>query len=438
MTKRFPMIYIPIEVRSREFDGKALLAAMLAKRGYGVVIGSQWQLLNNLDCVPAGTLFVKSFNSYFHNPMRVAKDLGYRVLVLEEELLAHTEKSAIKNFCSTGIFDLPDVILANSQFEKETLTEFSGGRVKIEVAGNPRVEIIKPAYQEFFTPDVEALRARFGDFVLINTNFAVVNTHWASLQEVTDIHVKAGFVNLDDPASVQAWEDQIEFETLNKAAILTAIRELCRRRPDQKIVLRPHPGEAVSRWDGVFADLPNVSVVKEGAHVPWTLACQMLLHTSCTTGFEAYVAGKAALSLTAKPNWISQSFISNRLNPFFTDPIKLVDAAQAYLETGQLTTEGQLSRADAVRFVSNIGEKDGLQRTLGLLTDDLPKPRGKMPPPVLQRHVVASKEATKFSMSLQEFGEIIQRMTGVIGRKPELAGTQIGEGLFYLNRAHDA
>ena len=100
---------------------------------------------------------------------------------------------------------------------------------------------------------------------------------------------------------MQTWQDYLDFEDANQTAMHTAIRELARRRPKQHIIVRPHPGEDLKRWDGLFGECPNVKVIREGAHLPWTMACRLLLHTSCTTGFEAQVAGKVAFSLVHEP-----------------------------------------------------------------------------------------------------------------------------------------
>lgn len=431
MVKRSPVVYIPIEFGAREFDGKALLAATLAKRGYCVLFGEQWTIGTNFARLPPGAALFKSFNALHRPAMAAARAAGHHVHVLEEELLAHTEAKAIGNFCTEGIFKVPEVIIANGEFEKATLVGFGASAARVEVAGNPRIDILKPAFRAFYQREVDAIRARFGRFVLVNTNFGTVNSFCVDLDEVTRIHVQAGFVKPHDPDSIAAWNDQIEFEQLNKAAIISAVKDLCRRRPDLTVVIRPHPAEDLARWNGVFAALPRVSVVREGPHVPWTLACDLLLHTSCTTGFEAHVAGRNALSLVAKPNWISRSFISNRLNPMFDDPAMLAEAASAALETGAVA-EGSLGRAGAEHYVWNIGERNSGNRLATVLTRELPGPRGKVALPALEIFKRQPQHKAKFSLSLAACGDAVGRIFGIIGQPPPLTLDQIGDSLFYL------
>ena len=437
MVKRASIVYLPVEIRSREFDSKALLAAMLAKRGYSVLLGEQWTLYTNLARMPAGAVLFKAFTNLHRVAMREARDFHHAVYVLEEELLAHTVPKAIATFCSPEIFDLPDVIFSTSDFEKQVLVEGGGNARKIEVTGNPRVDILKPEFHGFYKREIDIIHKHFGEFVLVNTNFAITNSVWVGEGDVKRIFIEAGFLRLDDPESVKEWEDKNAFEEANKAAIIAAIRDLATRRPSLKIVVRPHPSEGLFRWEGVFDAFANVSIAREGPHVPWTLAAKILLHTSCTTGFEAEVAGKMAMSLVAKPCWISDSFISNRMNPVFADPTEMINAVEAYLDRGEVPGKApsSLSRAEAARYVWNVGNKSSAQRITSLLTKDLPSPRGRVPLPRLEKYERGPNQKKKMSITLEECGDVVGRILGLIGKGKPIGVDQVGDSLFYITPA---
>jgi hypothetical protein len=171
--------------------------------------------------------------------------------------------------------------------------------------------------------------------------------------------------------------------------------------------------------------------------VPWTLACKMLLHTSCTTGFEAAVAGKMSMSLVPLQSWLTESFISNRLNPVFADPIAMVDAVEAYLDHGQTPAAGpsHLSPGEAADFVWNISDKNSAQRLSALLTKDLPSPRGKVPLPPLVPYDRGETQKRKFTVSLEECGDVLARILGIIGKGQPFGVDQVGDSLFYLSPA---
>jgi surface carbohydrate biosynthesis protein len=430
---RFPIIYLPIEFRSREFDSKALLAATLAQRGYAVVVGQQWLLYDNIARLPPGVVLFKNFNKVHQPYMAQARQAGHRVVILEEELLAQTEEKAIEVLCTDGIFELPDLILADGQFEHDILKRLSGGKVRIEITGNGRIDLLKPDLRPLFQAQIDAIKLRYGDFVLVNTNFAILNSIWQSTEQVTQIQLVAGFIKPNDPASLQTWRDYLDFEEANRTAMYAAIRELARRRPKQSIIIRPHPGEDLKRWDGLFAEFPNVRVIREGAHIPWTMACRVLLHTSCTTGFEAQVAGKAALSLVPLPSWITASFISNHVNPTFADPIEFVSAAENIIDGGAAPAPKPAATSPE-HYVWNCAANNATRRIAELLLEGLPPPK-PMALPTLQGTLRDEQLKTKFDVSLLRCSETIQSVRDTCKIAEKLEVQELGDRLFAVGPA---
>lgn len=425
-----PIVYLPIEHRSREFDSKALLAARLAERGYPVVLGQQWMVFANLDRLPPGVMLFKSFNRIHHPAMLQARRAGHRVVALEEELLAQTEERVVKMLCPAGIFEAADLFLCHGQFEHDIMTRLSGGKVRIEIAGNGRIDLLKPVLRAFFRKQIDDVRSRYGEFVLVNTNFSAVNSIWQSVERVTQVEIDAGFLDKNDPEAMKRWNGFIEYEASNRDAMLAAIRELARRRPKQRIVIRPHPGEDLGGWAKLFPDSRNVAIVREGSHVPWTLACRALIHSSCTTGFEAHVAGQAALSLAPVRGWNSASLFSNQVNPVFTSPVELVDALEQVLDGGN-PPSAKAGAMPPEHYVWNYGGHDGTQRIADLLAETMPAP-GPVTIPALAnvtRHEVLKD---KFSVSAEECVDTLQRIAQAIGLRNPPDVRAIGDSLFVV------
>jgi surface carbohydrate biosynthesis protein len=429
--KLAPIVYLPVEFEAREFDGKCLLATVLAERGYSAVLGQQWMLYANIERLPPGVFLFKSFNKIHQGAMKLARQAGHRVVILEEELLAQTQEQAIVGMSPEEIFELSDLILTNGRFEHDILKRRSKGRGRIEIAGNARVDILKPALQSIFRNEVDTIKEKYGDFVLVNTNFSIRNSIWESLEQVTKIQIQAGFVKPDDPASLKQWDEYVAFEDRNTVAMHAAVRELARRRPQQKIVIRPHPGEDLRRWDGLYRDCPSVVVIREGAHIPWTLASRVLLHTSCTTGFEAEVAGKVALSLLPLRDWISDSILSNHVNPTFEKPLDLVEETEKILDGGERPVAKAI--ADVGNYVWNWSEKNGTQRVADLLVEGI-APSAPVPLPSLQAVALNEKMKEKFSVSLERGTERLRRIAKAAGGQEKLNIHPLGEGLFYVSK----
>ena len=425
---KHPIIYLPIEHRSREFDSKALLAAVLAERGYPVVLGQQWMVFANLDRLPPGVMLVKSFNRIHHAAMQQARRAGHRVVAMEEELLAQTEERVIRMLCPAGLFESADLFLCHGEFERAALARLSGGRVRVEIAGNGRIDLLKPKSREFFRAPIEQVRARHGDFVLVNTNFSAVNSVWQSVERVTQIEMDAGFLDKDDPEAMRRWQGFVAYEGATRDAMHVAIRDLARRRPQQTIVVRPHPGEDLKGWASVFPGVPNVRIAREGSHVPWTLACRALIHSSCTTGFEAHVAGRPALSLAPLRGWNSDSLLSNQVNPVIADPRALVDAVEAILDGGAAPAAAAGAQPPE-HFVWNYREHDGTRRMAELLTEGLPAPAPVSLPTLnpVPRHEVLKE---KFTVSPEDCAETLQRIALAFGLRAPPEVRALGDSLF--------
>jgi surface carbohydrate biosynthesis protein len=430
MNERHPIIYLPIEFKSREFESKILIAATLAERGYSVVIGQQWMLYSNIPALPPGTMLFKNFSKVHHPAMIQARRAGHRVLILEEELLGHITEKDVLSFCTDGLFQIPDAKLSNGQFERDVLRKFSSqSGARIEVAGNPRIELLKPKFRSFFQGEIHRLRSLHGDFVLINTNFGILNSIWG-LEKYRPMLAQAGYYDPNVPASVAMFEEYIAFERANHDAMHAAIRDLALRRPNQRIVVRPHPAEDLRRWDGVFSKNSNVVVVREGSHVPWTLACRLLLHTSCTTGFEAYVGGTPAFSLVPSPSPITNSMISNRVNRTFQAPGDLIDATERVLD-GDAVSDSVSDAADVEKYVWNCKKNDALERVADHLTEGLPKAKLSGFPNL--RGVVRDiRLRTKFEASPQEFLDVFAKARRALGLKSETRVHPIGDSLFLV------
>jgi hypothetical protein len=74
--------------------------------------------------------------------------------------------------------------------------------------------------------------------------------------------------------------------------------------------------------------------------VPWTLASNYLIHTSCTTGLEAALAKKSALSIVPYETWYSKSIVSNKINSVFESAASAFSFIKPYIEQNKAFDPG--------------------------------------------------------------------------------------------------
>jgi len=152
---------------------------------------------------------------------------------------------------------------------------------------------------------VGELRERYGDFILINTNFNHVNAFYPGLNL---------FVPPDKPGKTPEYgraargmtREYAEGFRDHKQAIFEKFQQLIpaveKTFPKYNIVVRPHPTENQEIYRQISAECKQVKVTNEGNVVPWLMAAKALIHNGCTTGVEAYVVGVPAISYRATVN----------------------------------------------------------------------------------------------------------------------------------------
>jgi hypothetical protein len=62
-------------------------------------------------------------------------------------------------------------------------------------------------------------------------------------------------------------------------------------------VLRPHPSENLTFYKQAFASFKNVAVTRDENVLPWIRAAKLVVHSNCTTGIEAVLAGRPVVNL---------------------------------------------------------------------------------------------------------------------------------------------
>jgi hypothetical protein len=152
---------------------------------------------------------------------------------------------------------------------------------------------------------VEKLRDRYGDFILVNTNFNHVNAFYPGLNLFAPPD-KPGEKPEYGRAAKGMTREYAEGLREHKQAIFNKFQELIpaleKEFPKYNIVVRPHPTENQEIYRQIAVRCKQVKVTNEGNVVPWLMAAKALIHNGCTTGLEAYVMGVPAISYRATVN----------------------------------------------------------------------------------------------------------------------------------------
>jgi surface carbohydrate biosynthesis protein len=302
------LLLIPVENQAREQDPKLLLAAVATTRGFSSVFGSRREMEFNIDLFPRSIYLSKSMTVRSLLFFRVARRFNVEIVSWDEEALVHLppetyfsrrlDPKAIKYI--SHLFAWGD---ENARLWR--LYPALPREIPIDVTGNPRSDLLRPELQPFYHKEVEELKAAYGDFILVNTNFNHVNAFGPDMN-LFKLPAKTGRRQRFGRAARGMSRTYAEGLRDHKNAVFEDFKRLIPRLeqsfPNHSIVVRPHPTENHDVYRDIAARCRRIYVTNEKSVVPWLLAARAVIHNGCTTGVEAYLVGTPALSYRASIN----------------------------------------------------------------------------------------------------------------------------------------
>ena len=310
------LLYLPMEIASRELDSRLLLSVIALTYGFEVVIGQKWLIESNIKRMPAGIYLSKTMTRRDGESLARARAHGYFPAAIDEEMPGLvTKPEELRWVAPEAVAEAEAIFIGGEGNTQSFVTRFPAAKAKVHMALNPRWDLLRSTFRSLFDEDAAQIRDRYGDFILVNTNQGFTNSEKGSIDDILREQVRLGKI---DPANTEHMDYVraiCEMEDANKAAILEIVAGLRKAHPDRTVVIRPHPSERIATWGDVFKGDPKVQVVREGSAVPWIIASSLLLHTNCTTGTEAIALGKPAICVLPIDSAITRRYLANRVNP---------------------------------------------------------------------------------------------------------------------------
>ena len=308
MTSKKPVLLIPVENQVRELDAKLLLACIAARRGLPSIIGSKRDLESRVTSFPRSIYIAKSLLHGHRKFLRIARKLGHEIVAWDEDALVHLPPeiyysrrlSPQSMACVSHLFAWGE---DNAELWRQ-YPDLPAG-LPIHITGNPRNDLLRPEIQPFYQNDVKKIRDRYGEFILINTNFNHVNA-FSPIRRLFQPADKPGEPPKFGRAARGMTREYAEGLRDHKQAIFEhfqkMIPELENAFPDYTIVVRPHQVESQDIYLQIAKACQRVEVTNKGNVVPWLMACKAVILNGCTTSVEAYAMGVSALSYRASVN----------------------------------------------------------------------------------------------------------------------------------------
>ncbi len=287
-------LYIPVETAARELDGKLLLALHGVGRGHKVVLGNRSMMSNIMHRFEPGVFFTHNFTRKRRRFLRIMRQLGHRIVGVDEEgLVWLDEDSYCHRRADVAAMGCMDAIFAWGVEHAEVLASVAGQPgPDIIAAGNPRTDLLRPPLREIYRPAADRLQEKHGNFILINSNFGILNFALAQSNgdgEKTDAELG------ELARTYQFPEEFFKFRYAVYRAFVKLLPELSARFPDRQIVIRPHPSENPAAWIEASKGLDNILVKYDAELIPWLMAADAVIHNGCTTALETAILARPAI-----------------------------------------------------------------------------------------------------------------------------------------------
>lgn len=316
-----PIIYILVESAVRELDSKLLTALFLIKKGFHVVLGQQWILTLNRNCLPTGTFFFKGMNKIHTDNMARVHQFGHTVVAMEEELLGlcmyppECYVPFLRGVFHTDANRHCQLFLAAHNLEMRIVKQIMPS-LNARLTGNPRTDCLRPELVSIHDPMRREISEKMpSGYILINTNLGMLNSRLSS-KVISDLDKRAAPKEEKWAKRYNEWKTpHVKGETYDMKSTFKLIELFGQHSPNQKVLIRPHPWEKTGIYTRFSRKYLNVEVAdNRNLACPWILASDVLIHTGCTTGIEAVAMNHPTISIQGKDSDSLQFKTTNQVS----------------------------------------------------------------------------------------------------------------------------
>jgi len=352
------VIYLPIEVKAREYRAKLLFALYAINEGYQVVIGSRVPLKQCIMSLPPGIYLGSSIMHGHGEDYKKFKNAGHEVVAFDEEGLIpysdpenrriHDETLRLVNhFFTWGETHLS--IIQNKVSDISNCTAM----------GNMRFELLKSKYRKIYMHQIKKIQDKYGRFILINSNLVCNNINSKDFFHKMTEKVRANY-NANERNDI---DKLIDYHSEIFEAYKSLIMHLSSNVKPFNIVIRPHPMENEELWKPVESD--NVFVVKEGDVIPWILASELVIQKNCTTAFESVFLDKPVITYNAVCDSQFDVDIIEKIGKICNDENQVLKAIN---NLNELHEQVELDKRMLSKHISNMNVNDNVaHNVLGIL-----------------------------------------------------------------------
>lgn len=285
------IVYIPVEVKARELNGKLLLALELLKRGYIVFIGEASKVYAKAEeAANSGILMDKCFGSSSYPHWKKVRDQQGKVYSWDEESIVYMNKDYyLRQRVDKDSLMQTDGIIAWGEDQKDNLlSKYPELENRLVVLGNPRIDILNIKFRKLWEKQALNYRKKFGSYILVNYS---LTTNFDEIKRVRNNFNRSRFITEEDR---ELFKGRLNWMQRYTEQFNAGIEHLAKKTA-HTIIVRPHPGDNGENLKKQFESCGNIHVISQGNSNPWILGADVMIHQGSTSAVEAYIQNRCSI-----------------------------------------------------------------------------------------------------------------------------------------------
>ena len=436
-------LYMPMEIAARELDSRLLITLFAVRSGLEVLTGPKWLIQKNARWMPKGFWMFKTLTPGDAKYMRRIARLGHRITAIDEEMPGLADSKQQLLWVNDRAVNEAEAIFCMGENHASAMTKkYPHHKEKLVVTGNPRWDFLRPELRKVYQEDCAKIKEKYGRIILINTNIGGLNNARASREELLRGQQRDGRIDLNKKEDRDYIAAGAEWEKANFAAMAPLARRLAAEFKEHLIVLRPHPTEKTEPYQQALEDEERVKIIREGPAAVWLSAAELLVHTGCTTGTEAFALGQPSISFETIPSAMHSHLLSTALSVIARSEDEVINLAQKILN-GEVDSEANAQRSTTFNhfFAAQTGAF-AAERIANYVANSLSAQTTHLGPSWRPGLFFRRRwYATKFqrgifpSLTAADLTKRLQLLAQTLGDLPVPAVHQVGDGIFHFYRS---
>lgn len=282
------IIYLPIEIKDREYLPKLLLTHYIlkSKKKSCVIISRSRLARHKIENYKNAIYFDKSLS--MHKTEISNQIIRKNILsVLDEEAPIFNWVSYMKDIrLPLNILKKTHLYFVMGQVDKTFIeNKYKQKFNNVKIVGHPKYDLLNHPFYNFHKEEVEIIKKRFKEFIFIPLSFI---HDLKGSDDYSKYLIKEFAINknlkkkLKD--SIKSWD----YDFKNYSKFLNCIEKLAKENQSINFILRPHPTQDIEKIKNrIKKKTKNLHIIYKYSITPWILACDYYLHSHCTSVYEA-------------------------------------------------------------------------------------------------------------------------------------------------------